>query len=103
MINWRLENIEDGDMIPGFAVFDDSEQYGAGAVVAYIPQKYHHHGHLITAAPALLRALHDVMLEHAPPGMEPDGTENDCPCQACKNAYEAIVKAKGLMEGFSSS
>ena len=74
MINWRLENIEDGDMIPGFAVFDDSEQYGAGAVVAYIPQKYHHHGHLITAAPALLRALHDVMLEHAHQGwnlMEP--------------------------------
>ena len=99
MFNWHLEHIEDGDMIPGLADIDDSEQEGAGAIVAYVPQKYSSHGLLIAAAPALVRALLDVMKEHAPPGtMEPDGTENDCPCQACQNAWDAIFKTKGWLQ-----
>ena len=100
MFNWHLEYIEDGDMIPGLAVIDDSEQEGAGAIVAYVPQKYSAHGDLIAAAPALVRALLDVMEAHTPPGkMAPGATIPECGCQACKDAWDAIFKTKGLMKG----
>jgi len=92
MINWRLERIEDGEMIPGFAVLDDAASFGAGGVVAYVPEKYHNHGHLITAAPVMFRALTYVMKEHAK--SHDDATDD--PCQICEEGFHAIFKANGF-------